>query len=226
MSDNTPNTDPTEGAVPPVPPVPPVPQAPPVPPAAPVAPGAAEAPAPETAWQPAAEARPAPETQAAPGAPYVAPAPAAPGFPAQAAPGLPAAAPYPGAPAYGQVPPASKAKGLALTSMILGIAALVCFWVPFLAPALGLVAVVLGIVALVKKQSFGFGLAGIITGSLGIIIGIFVLVAFFAALALGGDVLTGLVEQGQQVYDACMGGADYVEIDGVTVYCEDVLGNN
>lgn len=241
MSDNTPNTDP--GTFPEQPQ--PASDAPVTPPAAPEqpAPGApyvapiADAPAaPEYPAAPAAPGYPGapaaadyPGAPAAPGQPGAAGAPQYPGAPGY--PGAPAAPGYPGAPAFGAGPgyggaPAYgagpvKPKGLALTAMILGIASLVLFWVPFLSPLLGLVAVVLGIMALVKKHHFAFGLTGLITGALGLIIGGFITMGVIIAFSLGGDV----IQQGMSAAEACQAGAETVEIMGETVYCDSLYNN-
>ncbi|GAA1328419.1 hypothetical protein ACFSWE_11090 [Leucobacter albus] len=225
MSDNTPNTDPAA-----------TPEQPQATPDTPVAPGAApQAPAFPSAPEPSQPAMPS-----APGEPYVAPAadypgaPAAPAFPAAQGfgaapaapsyPGAPAAPAYPGAPAYGQAPAYNmaappKPKGLALTAMILGIAALVLFFIPFLSPLLGLVALVLGIMALIKKQSLGFGLTGLITGALGLIIGGIITIGVIVAFSMGGD----LVSQSMDAAEACQNGATSVEVLGETISCDTLL---
>lgn len=72
--------------------------------------------------------------------------------------------------------PEDKASGLAITSMILGIAAIVCSWIIGLNFALGVAALVTGIIELKKINSGqsnpkgkGMALTGIILGALAIV---------------------------------------------------------
>ncbi|PRI11487.1 hypothetical protein [Leucobacter massiliensis] len=126
---------------------------------------------------------------------------------------VPPAAPVPPAtPGYGAAAAQPK-KGLAITGMALGIAGLVLSWVPILGVVLALVGLVLSIVALVKKQPKGFALTGLITGAIGLIIGAFVTIAFFAVLGLGVDAA-----------QACLDGAATVEIGGQVIDCSTVTG--
>lgn len=60
-------------------------------------------------------------------------------------------------------------KGLALTALILGIAAFVTGWIPGLGIVLGLVAIVFGIIALVRKQSKALSITGTALGAVGLI---------------------------------------------------------
>ncbi|MBK0421013.1 DUF4190 domain-containing protein [Leucobacter sp. CSA2] len=113
--------------------------------------------------------------------------PAAPGQFAPPAAYPPPTAPNPGYPAAGYPgpPPApNQNRGLALSSMIVGIASLVLCGVLLLGFAGGVTAVILGIVAIKKSQSRGMSLTGIITGGLAILASIGI---FLASLAfLGG----------------------------------------
>lgn len=73
-------------------------------------------------------------------------------------------------PQYAPPQPApSKPAGLAITALVTGIVAFVLWWVPVLGVIVGIVAVVFGVLALVKKQSKGFGLTGLILGALGLV---------------------------------------------------------
>ena len=72
-----------------------------------------------------------------------------------------------------------------LAALILGVLALILFFVPFIAQILGLLAIIFGIIAMVgaKKKGgkgFGMGIAGLITGG----IGMFLSIAIVAALLL------------------------------------------
>ena len=122
-------------------------------------------------------------------------------------PGAPVA---PQAPAYAGAPVAPS-KGLALTSLILGILSLIFVWVPVAGALGGIIALILGILALRKRQSKGLSLTGIITGALATVIGLFVTITFFVALSMGFSA----VEQ-------CANGASTVEVAGQTVSCSSV----
>jgi Domain of unknown function (DUF4190) len=81
---------------------------------------------------------------------------------------------YPGSyPGYAPPQPA----GMAITALVLGIAALVLCWTAFGGIVLGLLAVVFGIVALRRArrgQAGGQGraVAGLVTGALGLVLGV------------------------------------------------------
>ncbi|MFS0912850.1 DUF4190 domain-containing protein [Microbacterium sp. 179-I 3D2 NHS] len=158
MSDNSYNPPPA-AQQPPLtpPPAPPAPAAAPAPFAAP----APAAPAPFAPPAPAAAPAPLPPTQAYPGAaPSYAPPPAAPY-------GTAAPQPYvtPGYPA----PPPRPVSGLAITSLVCGIAGLVLFWalIPMLA---SIAAVITGHMALRQTKrdpaigGRGMAFAGLILG--------------------------------------------------------------
>jgi len=113
----------------------------------------------------------------------------------------------------GPVGPA-KPKGLAITGMALGIAGLVFCWVPFFGPILALVGLVLSIIALMKKQPIGFGITGVITGAIGLIIGVFI--------TIGAMIALGALGQGVDAIQQCQNGADSVQILGQTVSCSDL----
>lgn len=77
-----------------------------------------------------------------------------------------------------------QSKGLGIASMVLGIVSIVitCCGLWYVSLICGVVAVVLGIVQIVKNESKGMAIAGIVCGALGIIFGI-LLVVFAVALA-------------------------------------------
>src|SRR5690606_18808063 len=105
----------------------------------------------------------------------------------------------------------------------LGIVALV---LAFVAAPIG---VILGIVALVhsKKagQKNGLALAAIIVGAVVTVIWIIVvtLSIIAAAAALGGAAAVFDSDAIMQAAEACLNGADTVEVMGQTISCEDVL---
>jgi hypothetical protein len=146
--------------------------------------------------------------QAAPGASaYPGAAPASPVYPGAgpSAPAYPGAAPAApgyaqGAPAYGQpygqpYPTQLKSNGLAIASLICGIASVVLCWAYLILPLLaGVPAVIMGHIALKKIKrdpalgGKGLALTGLITGyagiGLGLIIGAFLIFAIFYAVSL------------------------------------------
>ncbi|WP_182112661.1 DUF4190 domain-containing protein [Actinotalea sp. JY-7876] len=71
-------------------------------------------------------------------------------------------------------PPQTKAPGIAIGALVVGIAALVLCWIPFLGVALGIAGVVVGILAMRKPGGKGFGLGGLITGALALLIALVV----------------------------------------------------
>ncbi|MFW0112148.1 DUF4190 domain-containing protein [Rothia sp. CCM 9416] len=82
----------------------------------------------------------------------------------------------------------NKPKGLAIASMVLGIIGFISGWA-VIGGIFALVAIVLGIVALVKTKTGGggkgFAITGIVTGALGLLISILMLILFgwmFAAI--------------------------------------------
>jgi hypothetical protein len=109
------------------------------------------------------------------------PAPSQPSYPAApaAGSGSPYAAPY--QPGQGGAPK----KGLAITSMVLGIVSVVLFlplW--FLTFFTGLAALITGVLARKRNpEAKGFALAGIITGVVGLLLSLIFGIIFIAAIA-------------------------------------------
>lgn len=97
--------------------------------------------------------------------------------------------------AAGGYPPVQP-KGLALSSLIVGIASLVFFWTWVIGLLGGIAAVVLGIIGLRKGQSKGMSLTGIITGGVAVLISvgviIFTLFFFGAAVSASNSALKDL----------------------------------
>ncbi|MFF1963727.1 DUF4190 domain-containing protein [Streptomyces sp. NPDC058232] len=149
-------------------------------------PGVGDGPAPATGpgFGPGAPAGPAPA--AGPG--EVPPPPIAPNGPGQQVPpaagqyGYPAAPPpqyggYPGYPGYGQAPwgGPGPANGLGIASMVLGIIAVIGFCMWGLGVVLGVLALILGLIGRGRAKrgeatNGGMALAGVILGSIGIVI--------------------------------------------------------
>ena len=97
---------------------------------------------------------------------------------------------------YGQPP---KSQGLAITSMILGILSIVTFCIVYLSIPLGLTAVILALVArpkIARGEAGGRGMAtaGLITGAIGLLLAIAILIAG----AVFGTKLVNWAEQQQQ----------------------------
>lgn len=88
--------------------------------------------------------------------------------------------PPPPPPPAGVPAPAQPGKGLAITSLVLGIlSVLLClYW--FIALPIGIVAVVLGIMARSKGVGGGMALTGIITGALGAVLALILAILTFA----------------------------------------------
>lgn len=85
--------------------------------------------------------------------------------------------PAPGGPQYPQVGyQQPKPKGLAIASMVIGIVSLVLCALAVLGIVGGLAAIALGIVALVKKQSTGMSVTGLVTGGIALLASIGILV--------------------------------------------------
>ena len=173
------------------------PQAESVQPQAQPAPSAPEAPSVQV--PPAAPAAPVVGQQPVQPNPYAAPVPPAPNYAVQ----QPQynRPPQPQQPYYGAVPPQqayygapqapqknTRAHGLAIASMVVGIASIVlcyCYGIGLIG---GIVGLILGIVARSRGNNEGFSLAGIILNAFGIVmgvVGLLVLVAMFSEIANG-----------------------------------------
>lgn len=78
---------------------------------------------------------------------------------------------------YGQPygAPPSGSNGLAITALVLGVLAVITFWLPPLALVLGIVAVVLGFLGMRKADEVGgrgLAIGGLVTGAIGLLIGL------------------------------------------------------
>lgn len=91
-----------------------------------------------------------------------------------------------GYPTYGAAE-ANKPKGLAIASMVLGIIGFIAGWV-VIGGIFALVAIILGIVALRKTKTGGggkgFAITGIVTGAIGLLISVLMLVLFWWVIAI------------------------------------------
>lgn len=124
---------------------------------------------------PAHGAPPVPPQDAAPGPtpqagapvlpPYAAAPPHGPGSPYGVHPAAPYAAP--GYPPYGAVVPGPP-QGLAIAALVVGIAAFLAAWIPFLGLVIALVGAVLGVLALVRRQRKALAVTGTVLSGLGL----------------------------------------------------------
>lgn len=78
---------------------------------------------------------------------------------------------------------AKVSKGLGVAALVVGIAAFVFAWIPFLGLVLGLAGVGLGITALVKKQPKGFSITGLSLSSFGLIVALVFTSGFVALMS-------------------------------------------
>lgn len=74
----------------------------------------------------------------------------------------------------------SRISGLAVGALVLGIAAFVTGWVPWLGLLLAIVAVTFSVLALVKRQHKGFAITGLVLGGIALLAGLIVTMSFSA----------------------------------------------
>lgn len=70
---------------------------------------------------------------------------------------------------------------LGITSLVTGIIAFLCGWLPFLSLPLGAVAIVFGALGLKKSESRGLSIAGLVTGIVGFLFGLVIVIIAIAA---------------------------------------------
>jgi hypothetical protein len=90
------------------------------------------------------------------------------GVPQQGMPPAPYGAPPPGYPAYGGAMPPGPPQGLAVAALVLGIAAFLSAWIPFLGLVIALVGVFFGVLALVRRQRKALAVTGTVFAGLGL----------------------------------------------------------
>lgn len=78
--------------------------------------------------------------------------------------------------------PVNPTNGLAVAALVVGIVALISGWIPFWGFVVGVAAVVLGIIALKKPGGRGLAIAGLITGGLGALTGLLMVILFIIGL--------------------------------------------
>ncbi|QIM18272.1 DUF4190 domain-containing protein [Leucobacter coleopterorum] len=118
-------------------------------------------------------------------------------YPGAAQPPTPPGVPG-GYPGYQGVPQPTQTKGLAISALIVGIASLVLFLIPFVGILGGIAAVVLGVLALKKAQSKGMSITGLITGGVAILASGAVLIFSLVILNTASDSLNKLSDDLQK----------------------------
>jgi hypothetical protein len=69
-----------------------------------------------------------------------------------------------------QAPPVAPSNGLAVASLVLGIIALVFFWLPLLGWIPVILSIVMGLIALQQPYGRGMAMAGLICGGIALVI--------------------------------------------------------
>ncbi len=87
-----------------------------------------------------------------------------------------------------QAPPIAPSNGLAVASMVLGIIALLFFWMPFLGWLPVVLGLVLGIVALNRPFGRGMAIAGIACSGVALAVKLILLFLFLGVLGAIGAV--------------------------------------
>lgn len=105
---------------------------------------------------------------------------------------------YPPIPPY-QTQPPPEPKGMAITALVLGILAIVFSLVPLLAFPLGALAIIFGIISIRRNVAKGMSIAGLITGSVGLLITVVVFIFTFMALQALNDAGEITLEFGEEI---------------------------
>lgn len=78
--------------------------------------------------------------------------------------------------------PKKERKGFCIASMVLGIIALVLFWMWYIAIPCAILAIIFGALG-VKSQGKGMAIAGLVTGSIGLVVSI-AIITFIVVIAM------------------------------------------
>lgn len=144
---------------------------------------------------------------------------------------------------YSQEPQSNESgKGMAITSMVLGIIALVICLCFILSIPLGIVSIILAIIVLVKKKNGkSFAIAGIVTSAISIIASVVVLASAMPFVQFGMelssnpqaivDMINDYEQDGtipQEVLDLCKGDETVAKsfMEGFVQSYSDAYGNN
>lgn len=68
---------------------------------------------------------------------------------------------------------------MGIAGFVLGLLSLVCCWVPVLGFLLGIIGIVFSAIGIVKKKNRGLSIAGLVTGIIGTIVGLCVVIALW-----------------------------------------------
>lgn len=85
-----------------------------------------------------------------------------------------------------QTPPVAPTNGLAVASMVLGIIALLFFWMPFLGWVPVVLGLVLGFAALGRPYGRGMAMAGVVCSGVALAVKLILLVLFFGVMGAIG----------------------------------------
>lgn len=107
--------------------------------------------------------------------------------------------PAPAAPSQ-QPAPTSSSNGLAITALVLGIVAFCIGWTGPFGLVVAVAAIIFGIIALVKKQSKGMGITGLVLGGLALITALIVTMVGVAIFG-GAAQVANQVSQERQAID-------------------------
>jgi hypothetical protein len=90
-----------------------------------------------------------------------------------------------------QAPPIAPSNGLAVASMVLGIVAVLFFWMPFLGWVPVVLGLVLGCVALSRPYGCGMAIAGIVCSGVALAVKLILLFVFIGLLGAFGAASAG-----------------------------------
>lgn len=111
-------------------------------------------------------------------------------------------------PSYGEPPTAPfgprRSKGLAIGALVVGIFAVLLVWAPVLGPFLGLLALILGIVGVRRQEGKGMAVAGIVLGSIALVVGIIFSVLWYAAYQVGKECYDELGTTTGPAFEQCL----------------------
>jgi len=75
--------------------------------------------------------------------------------------------------------PKKDKKGFCITSLVLGIIALICFCIWYISIPCGILAIIFGVLGL-KGTTRGMAIAGLVTGGIGLVISSLIIISLFA----------------------------------------------
>lgn len=124
---------------------------------------------------------------------------------------------YPTPPSSDQLlhepPGPQSSKGLAITALVLGIAAVLTAFIPVVGAVFGIAAIVLAVLALKRRQSKGLSVTGLVLGALSTITSLIVTFALVLAGSLFGAAINSIENGGGETIT---GGSDSLESEDST----------